>query len=133
MAVSTAVTTLMVSDSDKNVFTKLCDITSYPDLGSAPNKLDTTDLSATKMMTNILGLQEAPDLEFEANYDKEAYEKINKLTGVKKFKLEFGPAGAQGAFTWNGQVIAYVNGAGVDEVRKMTISISAETEIKAAE
>ena len=58
----------------------MVDIISYPDLGSTPSKLDTTDLSATKYKTSILGLQEAPDLVFECNYDKEAYLSISAMT-----------------------------------------------------
>ena len=44
-------------------------------------------------------------------------------------ELEFGTAGADGIFTWNGNVSVYANGAGVDEVRKMTLTLSSETEI----
>ena len=36
---------------------------------------------------------------------------------------------ADGNFTWKGEVSVFVNGAGVDEVRKMTVTCSAETEI----
>ena len=126
MAVSTQVTTLS-SGTDGVAWTKLVDITNYPDLGSAPSKLDTTDLSAVKFKTSILGLQEVPDLTFEANYDKTAFIAISAMTTTRHFKLEFGSA--DGSFTWQGQVAIYANGAGVDEVRKMTIVLSASTPI----
>lgn len=126
MAVSTQVTTLS-SGTDGTTWTKLVDITNYPDLGSAPSKLDTTDLSATKFKTSILGLQEVPDLTFEANYDKTAFTAISAMTTTRYFKLAFGSA--DGSFTWQGQVAIYANGAGVDEVRKMTIVLSASTPI----
>ena len=126
MAVSTQVTTLS-SGTDGTTWTKLVDITNYPDLGSAPSKLDTTDLSATKFKTSILGLQEVPDLTFEANYDKTAFTAISAMTTTRYFKLAFGSA--DGSFTWQGQVAIYANGAGVDEVRKMTIVLSATTPI----
>jgi hypothetical protein len=126
MAVSTQVTTLS-SGTDGSSYTKLVDITSYPDLGSAPSKLDTTDLSATKFKTSILGLQEVPDLTFEANYDKASYQAISAMTGNRYFKLTFGSG--EGSFTWQGQVQVYANGAGVDEVRKMTLVLSASTPI----
>lgn len=126
MAVSTQVTTLS-SGTDGVAWTKLVDITNYPDLGSAPSKLDTTDLSAVKFKTSILGLQEVPDLTFEANYDKSAFIAISAMTTTRHFKLAFGSA--DGSFTWQGQVAIYANGAGVDEVRKMTIVLSASTPI----
>ena len=126
MAVSTQVTTLS-SGTDGVAWTKLVDITNYPDLGSAPSKLDTTDLSAVKFKTSILGLQEVRDLTFEANYDKTAFIAISAMTTTRHFKLAFGSA--DGSFTWQGQVAIYANGAGVDEVRKMTIVLSASTPI----
>lgn len=126
MAVSTQVTTLY-SGTDGVAYTKLVDITSYPDLGSAPSKLDTTDLSATKFKTSILGLQEVPDLTFEANYDKTAYNAISAMTTTRYFRLTFGAA--DGKFEWQGQVQVYANGGGVDEVRKMTLVLSASTPI----
>lgn len=127
MALSTQVTTLNYKSSSGGAYAKLVDITSYPDLGSAPSKLDTTDLSATKFKTSILGLQEVPDLTFEANYDKTAYNTINGLSGEQFFQLVFGTT--DGTFTWKGQVAVYANGGGVDEVRKMTIVLSASTPI----
>lgn len=128
MAVSTQITTLNYKATEGGTYAKLVDITSYPDLGSTPSKLDTTDLSATKFKTSILGLQEVPDLTFEANYDSDAYALISGLEGDNLwFELEFGSV--DGSFTWQGQVAVYANGAGVDEVRKMTLVLSASTPI----
>ena len=134
MAVSTQITTLkyttdLVAPYDTPALTKLCDIVSYPDMGSTPSKLDTTDLSQATYKTSILGLQELPDLTFEANYDETVYNTIIGLTGTYHFSLEFGTTSADGKFEWNGQVRVYANGGGVDEVRKMTITLSASTPI----
>lgn len=134
MAISTATTTLkyttdLVAPYDTPAPSKLVDIVNYPDLGSSPSKLDTTDLSQTTFKTSILGLQEVPDLTFEANYDETVYNTIAGLTGTYHFVLEFGTSGADGTFSWNGQVSVYAMGAGVDEVRKMTITCSASTPI----
>lgn len=128
MAVSSANTTLSYSP-DGTTYTKLLDITDYPDLGAAPNKIDTTDLSQTVMKTFVLGLQESPDLNFGANFDKTVYATIAALNASYHFKLEFGTAGADGAFTWQGKISIFANGAGVDESRKMTVALSAETPI----
>lgn len=129
MAISTAKTYLFYNTTG-STFVKLTDIMDYPDLGGAPNKIDTTDLSATKMKTFINGLQEAPELTFTANYDKTVYATLQTLAGVsKKYQVHFGTDGVDGKFEWTGQLVAYVTGGAVDEARKMTISISAETEI----
>lgn len=130
MATSTANTILKYGPTKGGEFEKLVDITGYPDLGATPNKLDTTDLTATKFKTSILGLQEVPDLEFEANYTLADYTLIDGLEGTHWFNLELGDAGEDGVFEWSGEVSVYKNGGGVDEVRKMTIVLSAETEIE---
>lgn len=128
MAVSTATTTLNYKVLVGDTFSKLCDIINYPDLGSTPSKLDTTDLSQSTFKTSILGLQELPDLTFEANYDEDVYNTISELTANSYyFQLMFGTA--DGKFEWQGQIRVYANGAGVDEVRKMTITLSASTAI----
>ena len=129
MALSTANTTLHYCATQGGIYNELCAITSYPDLGSTPSKLDTTDLSATVFKTSILGLQEVPDLTFEANYDEAKYNTISALTGTYWFNLKFGTDGADGIFEWSGQIRIYVNGGRVDEVRKMTIVLSASTPI----
>jgi len=134
MAVSTATTTLMyttdlVAPYDTPALSKLLDIVNYPDLGSTPSKLDTTDLSATIFKTSILGLQEIPDLTFEANYDEAKYNTISALTATYHFSLYFGTDGADGKFSWDGQIRIFANGGGVDEVRKMTVTLSASTPI----
>lgn len=129
MAISTALTTLKYATTQGGSYTKLVDITNYPDLGSTPSKLDTTDLSQSTFKTAILGLQEMPDLTFECNYDETAYSAISALTGTYWFHLEFGTAGADGIFEWSGQIRIFAKGGGVDEVRKMTVTVSASTAI----
>lgn len=127
MAINTASTTLYKS-TDGTTYTKLVDIISYPDMGSTPSKLDTTDLSATIFKTSILGLQEVPDLTFDCNYDEATYNTINGLTASNYyFRLTFGTT--DGKFEWQGQVKIFANGGGVDEVRKMTVVLSASTAI----
>lgn len=129
MALTTAVTILKYS-TDGTVWNKLVDIITYPDFGSAPSKLDSTTLTQPTHKTNEFGLQETPDLTFEANYDKAALATIIGLAGdILKLKVEFGAAGTDGSITWDGQVAAYITGGGVDEIRKMTVGCSASTPI----
>lgn len=130
MAVNTANTILKSSTTETGTYTKLVDIKSYPDLGSTPNKLDTTDLSVTSIKTSILGLQELGDLTYECNYTKASYDTLKALEGTTMwFQLEFGENGVDGKFRWSGQVSVFAAGGGVDEVRGMTLTLSAETEI----
>jgi hypothetical protein len=133
MAVSTAITTLNYKATTEASYAKLVDIISYPDMGASPSKLDTTDLTQPKYKTSILGLQEVPDLTFECNYDETAYATIADLEGDELFfELAFGAAGANGSITRKGQVSIFINGGGVDEVRKMTVTCSASTPIVVA-
>lgn len=132
MALSTAKTYLFYKPTSGGTAEKLCDIVDFPDMGSTPSKLDTTDLSAEKFKTSILGLQETPDLTFTANYTKAEFDKINALTADYPFELHFGTDGVDGKFSWTGEIIVYPTGGGVDEVRKMTIVCSASTEIVAS-
>lgn len=126
IATTLAITGTSAITTAGGTFTKLVDITSYPDLGSTPSKLDTTDMSQGAYKTSIFGLQETPDMTFECNYDEATY---NTLVGLIAsnyfFQLEFGVL--DGKFNWQGQIRAYVTGGGVDEVRKMTVVTSCAT------
>jgi len=129
MAVTTANTFLMYKTTDVGTYSKLVDITNYPDLGSSPSKIDITDLSATSFKNSILGLQEVPDLTFECNYDETAYGVISDMISKYYFQVQFGTDGVDGKFSFQGHISIFVVGGGVDESRKMTITLSAETEI----
>src|SRR6056297_803575 len=128
MAISTINTTLLY-DSGAGTFEKVCDIKSYPDMGSAPSKIDTTDLSQTERMTSILGLQEDSDMTFEANFDAIAYALIKGIEADTDFKLEFGDGGEDGTLSWTGDIDVFTAGGGVNEVRNMTITCSSSTSI----
>jgi hypothetical protein len=117
---------------------KLVDIKSFPDLGGAPELLETTTLS-DGMTTNIMGIQSLDALEFECNYTKEDYTKLKALEGKDAdFAVWLGgtvangtatPSGSDGKFEFKGQLAVYVNGGGVNEVVNMTVSIAASTPI----
>ena len=140
MAVSTYKSFLMVKNSD--AWEKLIDIKSYPDLGGAPELLETTTLS-DPMTTNIMGIQSLDALEFECNYTLADYTKLKEMEGTdKEFAVWLGgtesggtvtPDGSDGKFEFGGQLSVYVNGGGVNEVRNMTVSIAASTPITLGE
>ena len=125
--------------SDTLTWAKLIDITSFPDLGSSPDTLETTTMSDA-MRTYILGLQDTGALEFETNYDATNYEALKALEGtVGHYAVWFGatvdsamvatPTGSEGKFTFDGELTVHVTGGGVNEVRKMTITIAPSTAI----
>ena len=140
MAISTYKSFLMHKVSD--AWEKLIDIKSYPDLGGAPELLETTTLS-DPMTTNIMGIQSLDALEFECNYTLADYTKLKEMEGTdKEFAVWLGgtesggtvtPDGSDGKFQFNGQLSVYVNGGGVNEVRNMTVSIAASTPITLGE
>lgn len=132
MALSSAGTYLFCDKTNLGTFTKLLDIINYPDMGSTPTRIDTTDLSQTEFMTNILGLQDTPDLTFEANYDATIYAEIRAMTDKYDFQIHFGTGGVDGKFQWNGDIKIFIMGAGVNESRKMQVTISASTPIATA-
>lgn len=136
-ATSTYKTYLMHGTTSNNATTyeKLLDIVDFPDLGGTPEMLDTTTLS-DKMKTFIMGIQEAEGLEFNANYDKTAYTALAALENqTEKYAVYFGtdssgnPDGSDGKFSFEGQLSVHVTGAGVNEVRKMLITIAPTSEI----
>ena len=78
MAINTYKTFLMIKkDSD---WEKLIDIKDFPDLGGAPEMLETTTLSDS-MQTHIPGIQSLDSLEFSTNYSLNDYKKLNALEG----------------------------------------------------
>ena len=136
MAISTYKSFLMVKNS--STWEKLIDIKSFPDLGGAPELLETTTLSDS-MTTNIMGIQSLDALEFECNYSLADYTKLKEMEGEnKEFAVWLGgteaggvatPTGSDGKFEFNGQLSVFVNGGGVNEVVNMTVSIAASTPI----
>ena len=135
MAISTYNTFLMVEGTG-STWTKVVDIKSFPDLGGEPETLETTTMT-NAMQTFIMGLQNNEALEFTANYTATDYAACAALSGVsKKYGLWFGSddninksdavatdGGDMGKFTFNGQLSVRVNGADVNEVVEMTVSI----------
>jgi hypothetical protein len=136
MAISTYKSFLMHKKA--TAWEKLIDIKSFPDLGGAPELLETTTLS-DGMTTNIMGIQSLDALEFECNYDLAKYTELKAMEGTESdFAVWLGgtvangvatPTGSDGKFEFKGQLSVFVNGGGVNEVVSMTVSIAASTPI----
>lgn len=132
MAISTYGIYLMkgTKSGDTIAYEKLIDIKDFPDLGGAPEMLETTTLSDA-MQTYIEGIQASDALEFSANYTKEDYATLNEVKGIKTpYAVYFGEDGKNGKFEFEGYLSARVNGGGVNEVVGMTVSIAPATSIK---
>lgn len=139
-ATSTYMTFLMHGTGTGTItYEKLLDIKEFPDLGGAPEMLDTTTLSHNAR-TYVPGIQENEAMTFTANYDKTAYNALVALENkVEKYAVWFGgtevsgslptPTGALGKFAFEGYLSVFVSGGGVNEVRNMTITIAPTTAI----
>ena len=140
MAISTYKIFLMMKGSG-STYEKLVDIKDFPDLGGAPEMLETTTLS-DKMQTYIPGIQSLDALEFTANYTKTDFTTLKALEGQEKeFAVWFGasesggtltPNGSDGKFEFKGQLSVFPVGGGVNEVVDMTITIAPSTPITMA-
>ena len=138
MAISSYKVFLMKGTGSGDSYTKLLDIKDFPDLGGEPEMLETTTLSH-KMQTYIDGIQKLDALKFSCNYTKEDYATVKALGGVEgDYAVWFGgsesggtltPTGEHGKFSFKGIPSVYVNGAGVNEVIGMTVTIAPTTEI----
>jgi len=128
MAKCTNKTFLMKKGASDTEFAKLIDITEYPDLGGAKEKLDSTTLSDTKKRT-IDGIEDSADLEFKAWYDKDDYEKLLAIEDagtVDTYQIWFGENGEDGIWEWQGKLSLYPNSGSSNAVREMTFSITDE-------
>jgi hypothetical protein len=140
MATSSYKTFLMVKRDA--AYEKLVDIKDFPDLGGAPEMLETTTLSDS-MQTYIEGIQSQDALEFNINYDLETYQTIVAMKGVETdFAVWFGgteadgtltPTGTEGKFNFKGYISIRVTGKGVNEVKEAVLSIAPSTPITLGE
>lgn len=141
MAISTYKIFLMKKADVGDTYEKLIDIKKFPDLGGAPEMLETTTLS-DNMQTYIPGVQSLDALEFTANYTKTDFTKLKALEGKETdFAVWFGgtgeggtltPTGTDGKFKFKGQLSVFPVGGGVNEVVDMTVTIAPSTPITMA-
>lgn len=129
-ALSTINTVLKVGETGAKV-ARVCAIKSYPDLGGDPEKITVTDLEDTDE-ASVPGVRSADDMQFTANYTKEAYDAVVAVCGKQQiFELDFGADGADGKFSWSGQMSVKVNGGEVNGAREMTLTIVRDSDVKA--
>ena len=129
MAISTQGVTLKWGSTSSGV-KNVIDIKDFPDLGGAPEVLETTTLS-DDIQTYIMGIQGSGMMEFTCNYTKEDFDEVMKDANKDLYyALEFGDEGDEGIFEWQGQHTAWVVGAGVNAVTEFKIGIAPSTKPK---
>lgn len=142
MARNTYQTYLMHSTTG-STYTKLIDIKSFPNLGGAPEAIETTTLS-DPMQTFIAGIQSLGGaLEFPANYNLDDLIRLKVLEGkTERYAVWFGgtrsggieiPSGDEGKFEFEGQLSVFPTGGGVNEPVELTVSITPSTPIELIE
>lgn len=139
MAISTYKVFLMMASGGS--YSKLVDIKDFPDLGGAPEMLETTTLS-DKMQTYIPGIQSNDALEFTCNYTKADFTALKALEGTTgSYAVWFGgtesggvltPDGSNGKFAFDGELSVHPVGGGVNEVVDMQVTIAPSTVITAS-
>lgn len=126
MAISTYGITLKWGSAAGSL-TKKIDIKDFPDLGGSPEMIETTTLS-DPMQTFILGILSSGSLDFTANYTKSDFEAVNDDANTDLYyALEFGNAGSEGIFEWQGQHSVRVTGGSVNSVVEMVVTIAPKT------
>lgn len=118
---------------------KLIDIKDFPDLGGAPEMIETTTLS-DRMKTYEPGIQDVSALEFTCAYNVETYKKLVALKDKKEeYAVWFGgtdqedgtctPTGADGKFSWTGMLDVYKSGGSSNEHQEIKVTITPSTVI----
>lgn len=131
MEKSTINTFLYAKAGEDTSFTKLLDITSYPDLFTEPEKLDISDLSS-RQKKYTEGMVDIPDYKFGANYTKTAYDKVKAMEGddTIQYQLRFGADGEYGAWSWTGSHFINIKSGDVGSKREMELTVYPTTDIK---
>ena len=136
--ISTYQTYLMYRTTTSGEYSKLIDITSFPDLIPPKERIDITSLS-DYMRVYINGIGDTSEFQFGANYTPANYAAVKELEGDPyDYAVWFGasgtegdeiPDGHMGKFSWTGDISAGISGGGVNEAVGMTINCTPATVI----
>jgi len=134
--ISTYKTYLMYRTTSTVSFSRVLDITSFPDLIGTPERIDITSLSDAQRVY-IPGIQDRDDMTFNANYTANNFQTVKSLEGNNyEYAVWFGatgdvgsetPTGSNGKFSWFGDIRAGVAGGGVNEAVAMTVTCTPST------
>jgi len=134
--ISTYQTYLMYRSTSNGSYSKVIDITSFPDLIPPKERIDITSLS-DYMRVYINGIGDTSEFQFGANYTPDNYATIVALENHQyDYAVWFGasgdagsevPDGHNGKFEWTGDISAGISGGGVNEAVGMTINCTPAT------
>lgn len=130
MEKSTSLTFLYFKRSTDADFAKLIDITSYPDIFTAPEKLDISTLSSNQKKYTK-GMVDLPDYEFGFIYDEDDYAVVKGLEddNTVQYQLRFGENGEYGKWQWSGGIFSTPTGGDVGAAREGKLVCYPETDI----
>ena len=134
MAISSFKAFLMKGSGSTTItWAKLVDIKDFPDLGAAPEQIETTTLSDPGR-TYIPGIENTEQKTLTCNYTAADFATLDALKGtVQDVAISFGgtesqgvvtPTGSEGKFVGKAYVNVFVAGAGVNEVVNMTVTLT---------
>jgi len=134
--IATMHTYLMSKATEQGTYAKVCDITAFPDMIGVPERIDITTLSDV-MRLYIKGVQDADNMQFDANYTPANFQAVKTLEGHQYwYAVYFGsnetsgqPDGHDGKFEWTGDVSVGLRGGGVNEAVGMSITCFPSSEI----
>ena len=130
-AISSYNAKLMKGTGEVPTWTQLIPVKTTPQLGGAPEMLETTTLD-DNMQTYINGIQTSEAMTFLANYDKTKYTELKLLENTTTdYAVWFGNAGTglDGKYKFKGQLSVFINETAVNGVIEMTITIVPSTPI----
>lgn len=129
----TTINTFLYHSETGTGFTKLIDITSYPDIFTAPERLDISDLSSDQKKYTP-GMKDLADYEFGFNYTKDGYDTCKALEGKNEhyYQIRFGANGEYGAWQWQGDIFVTPSSGSVGAARTGKIVFYPETEVTEA-
>ena len=123
---------LEYSATSGGTYTQIYGLSSIPDIGGSPNRIDTTDLDNTEFETSIMGLKPALELDFEFNMeDPSATANIKVASDLEDagtdyyFKLTY-PNGIVVAF--DSKVRTTILGGASQDLQKFTMHLSPNSE-----
>jgi hypothetical protein len=122
--------TFLYFGTTESALAKLLRIKDYPDLGGAPETIDTTDLECEDE-TSEPGVRSASAMEFTANFNMAVFNSVNEKSNTEGYyEIRFGDEdGTNGIFKWTGKHSIYPVGGSVNAAREMKVTITRSSKI----
>ena len=115
-----------------DTYTKLCDITDFPDMEGELERTETTTLSEKIARTYKKTLRNSSDLVFTANYNKAEYLAIQKLQDTDDIQFCLLLEQDNSLFYWAGDVAVGLTGGGLGETVRMNVTCVASKPVRLA-